>query len=271
MDRAHSLLRQLEEEIGPYTTSGQTYVETVRESPGSTTWLSYLRVRAHPDRRWSTLVGDFLHNCRSALDSFAYARITAREPGLSSEERRGIYFPITESRNQYYTSFAAHQMGERAWGPAHDPKVIMAFDWPQPWTAVHDLLDRTAIALHVASHPLTKLKRLNNADKHRNLHLAVCAMEFQAAYLHEGATSRYEQLADEPWEPDTLIGRWTIDPGLAGGGPTQFAEAFTVALAEDAHPGRSTSLVARLSAISNAVELAIRQVDMEFARLDALE
>lgn len=128
---------------GPYTLDG-AYDAAMSE------WVVQIRVKTQPPLRWSTIVGDAVHNLRSSLDYFVYD-LARRDTGKARP--RGTQFPIiaTDAADYRRAASAGVQMLE----PRHR-RIIRQL---QPYQ--HD---------DPGTHPLAILNQLSNADKHRLLH-----------------------------------------------------------------------------------------------------
>jgi hypothetical protein len=101
---------------------------------------------------WALLVGDCVHNLRSALDNLVYglARIKADPP----RDPRSIQFPIFASREAFQKSGAARATLEQL--PARAAELVTA------WQPFH-----RDSAAHIAADALNLLHHLSNQDKHR--------------------------------------------------------------------------------------------------------
>jgi hypothetical protein len=78
MRRAQQLITQLDGEVLQYIDEGKARIDSRRDAVATNQWSLYFMMPEPPDPLWSTVVGDVLHNCRSALDIYAYQAITSR-------------------------------------------------------------------------------------------------------------------------------------------------------------------------------------------------
>jgi hypothetical protein len=107
-----------------------------------------VEVCSEPPPQLGTIVGDFFHNLRSALDAVVYALAVSTKPSLTERERRRIGFPITLSPDAFnhskirFVPAAAQEQIERV-QPYHDP--------------------------YPAEDPLWLIQSFNNIDKHREV------------------------------------------------------------------------------------------------------
>jgi hypothetical protein len=122
-------------------------VKTIKEVPSS----------------WSPIIGDFLSNMRSALDVLAYQLALSAKPNLSSDEKRGLGFPIVGSYKEFLT-FVPRLMPMTM-------KTITTIEALQPYNG------RKA-----STHALMVLHNLDKINKHRNIHITVAALKFAAQF-----------------------------------------------------------------------------------------
>lgn len=164
----------------------------------------------------AVLVGDVLHNLRSALDHLARALVVT-SGARAVDGSRGTTFPVRDTRREHPA-----RLVPSAW-PEIDALVdaVQPYNWPDA--------DR-------AKHPLLVLHQLNNIDKHRLLHVAVIAGNGRVVFRDRGLHGqplavdgkRYfvrmlgdtEQIisVDEPLEPDPeMTGMWLYTVSLHEG------------------------------------------------------
>ncbi len=102
LNRARQHLSGLTREVDEFMATDPVSVEVVPAPGGSPHLELRLAVESEPPPRWSTLIGDVLHNTRSALDSLGYRMVTlhaTRE--LSDKELGKIGFPIAKAPEQF--------------------------------------------------------------------------------------------------------------------------------------------------------------------------
>jgi hypothetical protein len=140
--RARRLASELSAEVEGFL-SGEPYRLEASEEPNGD--LVYrVQVRAQPPIGWSVLIGDIVHNARSALDHLAYALVN-KNGGTPDEH---TYFPISDQP----TGFGA-KIRKSLHGASKESKdVIRALE---PWQGGDDILWR--------------LHRLDIFDKHQLL------------------------------------------------------------------------------------------------------
>lgn len=104
---------------------------------------------------WGVMLGNVVHNFRSALDNVAwtlYKRGTT--PNLSEGQEKNIYFPIAETRTKFNKSIKTKLPGVRR----EDIAMVRS---TQPYKAGMRNLDR---------HVIWVLDELSRHDKHRAIH-----------------------------------------------------------------------------------------------------
>jgi hypothetical protein len=128
--------------------------------PQTLKYEAWFDVRREPDAiTWGILLGDFLHNLRSALDHLV-GQLVLLSGGKKIE---GTQYPIVTSGTDYWCIPRDGSSSKRNWmlkGVAE--KYRTAIDQTQPYRAGQDA-SRTRLAL---------LSALSNADKHRFIHPA---------------------------------------------------------------------------------------------------
>lgn len=147
----------------------------------------------YPDPSLVLVVGDFLHNVRSAFDHLAYQLVQfPTENGGSKTAEDKIAFPITDSPEAFERS---------KWkirGAAPDVEAIV--ERYQPY--------------HTWERPfLWYLHELNNWDKHRLLHLVENTLT-QVGFIEVQALSIARGRPAGPFEADAELARWKVKDGL---------------------------------------------------------
>ncbi|MGH8147146.1 MAG: hypothetical protein ACREPY_12510 [Rhodanobacteraceae bacterium] len=130
--------------VREYLNSTPYVISTTRES--DTNRLTYFVASVKPTpTRVSALIGDAIHNLRSALDHVAYQLVWV---AVGTPPSTRVYFPIGDNRERYLEQ-RRHQLK----GALSD--AIAAVDAVKPYHGGNDLL--------------WQLHKLNNIDKHRML------------------------------------------------------------------------------------------------------
>lgn len=115
------------------------------------------------DPKWSLMVGDVLHNLRSALDHLAW-QLVILDKGTPCRQTQ---FPVRETPFSKKGDLTTTQLSP----PIKDPKILAALEECQPYRGADGepaILDRNQ---------LWWLHRLNIIDKHRLLLVVVCVLD----------------------------------------------------------------------------------------------
>jgi hypothetical protein len=137
-----------------------TRFEAVPGSPSSyenILYVSYAPDLSNALRDASAILGDAIHNLRSALDHLAYELSMRTTPTLTEQQQRQIYFSICENQAAWKDRSAK----DLKFVSATDRNIIESF---QPFNRKDAVtLSNTPLEFH----PLTALHQLDNVDKHR--------------------------------------------------------------------------------------------------------
>lgn len=106
--------------------------------------------------RWNLMLGDFASNLRACLDHLAFALVQrASQTPLTGKDRKGIYFPIGKSADDF-----TRRAGETM--PGVPPADIAVIDRHQAYSG-------SAPATQAKWHTLTLLVKMVNEDKHQEI------------------------------------------------------------------------------------------------------
>ncbi len=198
LQRARNHLKTLDDSIGVFLKSDPYKLAvTFNEKEGGYTAV-LVEVTDIP-KDWSLIVGDIVHNMRSALDNLAYSlacKNLGRVP--TGDEAKDIQFVIIDNA-------AGWEKQRKRWlrhlsGTAQD--TIQRF---QPYHRT-DLTKR---------HALSVVRDLSNVDKHRHIVVALAvasssSIELSGEYLDPG--SRVIGFTG-PIKQGTVIARWNFAVG----------------------------------------------------------
>jgi hypothetical protein len=147
IERARTHLSSLDSEVTQFGNGTPYPVVTDRDEAGNT--VAKVLVAEQPPPRMAAIVGDIVHNLRSALDYVAWQLVDANRgnPGKHTS------YPICSTPEKFELS------GRAALYRATE-SAILAVRTSQPFTV--DPPD---------THPLAILEELDNHDKHRLLHV----------------------------------------------------------------------------------------------------
>jgi hypothetical protein len=159
--RADHSLRALDADIGaqlrwdPLIKPRVKLDPTVYAEPVEGAYRVYAEVREAP-LRWGVLVGEIIHNLRSALDH-AFFRL-ANGPGVNP---RHLQFPIFKEEADYNRWRQPSKDRKRADPMTHVPaRAVSHIEWFEPFKA-------HARGEPSATDPLARLNEMSNLDKHR--------------------------------------------------------------------------------------------------------
>jgi hypothetical protein len=223
LERAVAHLGTLNEEIQRFRRS-QSH-ELIRDFDPQTGeelwWVD--GVYSDPPDAWSPLIGDILHNLRSALDHLARQLAIRRNYGhdLPSESR--ATFPIFKNRGRFW-----RKRPDGRWTGLSGATSLLRFpgDARKHVLAVQPYKDGN----RAPAHPLWALHRLSIEDRHRTLHVVRSAIVDSALQIDEFEDARIER-----FKPITGQIGGRAEPGrvkLVANGPnpnTKLKPAFAVA------------------------------------------
>jgi hypothetical protein len=149
---------------------------------------SILEPRVRPDARWGLMIGDCVHNFRSALDHRMF-QIVPEATRLEYADK--IDFPIFSAPAKY----SQWKRMNAKWLAAVDPKAVEIIDRLQPGDGGNPNATR---------HVLWLLRQLSNLDKHRRIHVAFLV-------ISQVSSKDVEALVVRDLEPET----GTITLGIA--------------------------------------------------------
>lgn len=259
LDRARELIAVLKRESEAYVASGAISLDPIQRSDEPTpTWDVYLRISSPPPQAWSPIIGDVLHNARSALDTFAFDVITTRVRSLTQKEHRKIFFPIVDDPRDF-DSCNWHR------GLPLPPGLVTAFRWAQPWRdaepAVADgIITPGQLTESVKYQPLRWLRDLNNHDKHQAIHTAIALLDIPWAVVPGGA-GEWNVPASRPFDDGDPVGVFRVT-GSTTGPPTFDGSSVVTLPIHDIEPSAVESIADQLERMCSAVETAIYFVNI---------
>ncbi len=161
VERAKHHLKDIDAMMRPYEDGHPYEAERVRQPKGQRhIWRYILRVTKQPDPDLSILIGDFVHNMRSALDHIAVA--------IAPPSRwKNAGFPISMTDIWETNPDGTYVVDD---GDARERFLTQTKKMPGGAIAIIKRLQPyTNPADDIPAHPIGVLSRLENADKHRNL------------------------------------------------------------------------------------------------------
>lgn len=192
---------------------------SVKVNPQEGKYTFYVSGIEVPDPDWGLMIGDCLHNARTALDYVIvrlWALVTAQAPG--DVER--LQFPIYNDPKQF-----ASAVGDRRKEPAFSG-YLARIEELQPFNSFNPSVwgygrgpsgqDRTPASLPAA---LDRLSVLDNIDKHRVVHATWIGARF-GGWLNVGqdAPEGFESIGGgitmQPLEDGAEVGGWSFQTPL---------------------------------------------------------
>jgi hypothetical protein len=164
--------RFLNEDPEPHFSRGEFDADTWE-------WIERFQGR-EPPLRWGVILGDCVHNLRSALDHLI-CQVTLLDGG-TMDDCAEAQFPIASKSEQQFEN-----MADRRLPACFSDKHRAMVREPQPFHAGEG----------APRHPLSVLADLSNADKHRVLNTSVSFMDSDAKEVLDRLVASY-QGGDEP-------------------------------------------------------------------------
>jgi hypothetical protein len=198
LKRAQEHRAHLDSEVDAFLNAGHhTIVKDSDSEPGAL----LVRVRigaAPPSERWSVVLGDALHNYRSALDHAAWA-LTAPDTGI---DLKRIEFPIF-LREADFRASSNNGMPLKRSGlyriSGMEPSVQTVIEGVQPYKSVGSPADHD---------PLWLLQELSNFDKHRILHLGITVAHRSAVETNIRWGTLFDEWHFGPIHHDAVVARF---------------------------------------------------------------
>jgi hypothetical protein len=143
-------------------------------------WIERFQVREYPPLRWGVMLGDCVHNLRSALDHLV-CQVTLLDGG-TMEDCSQTQFPIASKSEAQFEQMADFRI------PGLSKKHRAMVKRAQPYRAGDDAW----------RHPLAILADLSNADKHRILSPTFSILKSDTTALLDRLVGSYEGEGPSP-------------------------------------------------------------------------
>ncbi|MFD3927434.1 hypothetical protein [Streptomyces sp. NPDC058614] len=205
-------------EISDFQASNPYRISVKREEKDQS-WIFHLWDVKPPDPAWGLILGDLLHDARSALDHLIYQlAILNLGRSLNDNEAGRVQFPVEEDAQKFQRQEARRLKDLRAVDRARLEELQPYNAWDESIWGPHEMPGPPApIPLY-----LNELTKLNNIDKHRIINPVWmgAGMGLLPKGAHEigitGGSTTGEVLTD-----GCEIGRWHF-----GGNPPNVPEGF---------------------------------------------
>jgi hypothetical protein len=200
------------------------------------------------------IVGDVLHNLRSALDSVAWE--TCQRAGVSINRESSVQFPVS-SRPAQWKQLAESQL------PNLSPPYLQIFKELQPWYQ-DEIARNCGIEVDLSAterHPMSRLHDMARRDRHRVPHPILARAGDTWLGTPDGVQVDAIQADPPPWKPDDVILKWRIDPVARAADVAPEGEAILAFSEQEALYGQSA--LDELRQMVEVVTHALRRVEFE--------
>jgi hypothetical protein len=152
-------------------------------------WIERFQVRKAPPLRWGVILGDCVHNLRSALDHLI-CQLTLLDGG-TMDDCAQTQFPIASKSEAQFEAMANHRI------PCLSKRHRALVKKAQPYHAGDG----------AASHPLDILAELSNADKHRILNPTFSVLKSDSRAILDRLPRMYQGDGPSPVESWWMLQR----------------------------------------------------------------
>jgi hypothetical protein len=199
---------------------------------------------------WSLMVGDIIHNARSALDNLAYALAIKNSGPLSDDDARDVQFVLYEKRPDDFFSRSLFRLGLLSDVARTEIEKLQPYHRPDP----------------AYRHPLAVLADLSNIDKHRHLILAVDTAQSASVSLEGSGIEPGTRIGgySGPLEDRTVIARWKLAGFPPNAKVNMSAEISILITFPQGRPAWGGSIVGFLDALLDHIR------DVVFPPLEAI-
>jgi hypothetical protein len=207
LERAKDHFTALTEQIAAHVRDPETYGMVLEVNQQRRPVLLIERIKK-PDPRWAVLIGDCVHNLRSALDHLAFQLMLGNRSGpVPRDLYKSSAFPIMLSGRKWAKRVGK---GDRKGQPTNDSGLYKI----QGVSAIAADLIESLQPYHRRKNPETRslweLDELWNADKHRLfplVHTSFEVLSFQLKGNLPFALLRFESIPG-PLKRNTEVARW---------------------------------------------------------------
>lgn len=226
LDRAKFHLDELKKWLLTFAESNP-FTFSIEDDPCSVNQqLMWARPRERfPTDKWGVLVGEFVHNVRSALDHLVYQFSTLAD---GDPKRRLLQFPI-------FDDAAAYRGQERNYLAGVPDPLKEIIEWCQPYKGCNG---DVGIALRF-------LRDINNTDKHRLIPVVVTVAKLDSLQSTKGCFAGIKMSADA----HILVERNGFVSSFEGLGDGTLSEEGTVIAKLTLDPRHDTEMRPNVSAV----------------------
>lgn len=252
LDRARFHVDSLQKLIATVQSAGD--LEAVTEASGDRRAVRVVLKRDLPSEI-PAIIGDILHNTRSALDCLAFeiCKRGAQSSGrsLSEDQECLVQYPICIDARTFKDA-------ARKRLPLAPQNVVEIIRTTQPFYLAMQgsLSSAREIGERVQSDRLWQLKELSNADKHRQLHLVAAVPGEIYAGSSEGLKVAW-QWNESFGRDDDVVGWWILHPTPEDAEFYPHAETCLSLLDHHLAPGPPVEIVGYINGLVRHVEMTI--------------
>lgn len=200
--RAHSQAEELERQMrdvfgpgnmehvfGPGPGEGEAYAFITERQANPREWRTVFRLLAEPSETWGVLLGEIVHNLRSALDHLVYE---ASAPDENGRPLSGTEFPIFIDEDKFRSEARGGGLYKIRGLTAETRAFVESV---QPFRSKNP-----------RRHSLWALQDLSNTDKHRLLNMVVAAYRLDGPLSIEFTPSQGIKLTESDTNAQIEIG-----------------------------------------------------------------
>jgi hypothetical protein len=245
--RADSLIEELREELEPYLSTKNFFVEKTKIEPNI--WELTLRMHSQPPMIIGAKIGDVVHNLRSSLDVAMYLSLESvfqmKFSQLTDYEKKNICFPIFDNEDRYRDSAWSSNLA--------DEPLLNGLSEIQPFRNLEFAGNDAERQLMLNTAPLRELHSLWNQDKHRGVHLVVGGLDMLALGLNADESAEWKMIDPPPW----VDGSKPFQILYKNAGPQEtlnLTDSFAIGLPSDVRPLQVYPVIDKLKWLRNHVE-----------------
>ncbi len=252
-NRAAALKEELTQKISEFLEQFPPTLQ-LHESKGLTYSVTVHFTRELPST-FSTILGDLIHNYRSALDSATFALVEAHAKGRDFKVE-AVNFPICVKREYF---------GIGKWHQKMLPNEIVSFFerlQPFSWAGLEDAQEVDSEFLK--GHPLARLQEISNSDKHRLIKFLYVYLGMFSIHPIQGGLKSSKFVSPQPWKNGDIIYEFELNQA----GEVFLNPEFKIALEQDVSPTGIQDLENLLGAIHGQVRLAISGIEHYLGKIN---
>jgi hypothetical protein len=178
--------------------------------PDKGEYTFYVHGLERPDPEWGLIIGDCLHNARTALD-YLLVRLVAYVTGEDPKEIKRVSFPIFDEESEFASKVGSLRKNVVLKHYVTRIEELQPFNQANP--AIWGLKDFGLPVYSLVPAALSRLSALDNIDKHRIVHAAWVGGAFHAHGFPDQPTEFTSQGSGQamgPFEDGARVGHITF-------------------------------------------------------------